>query len=49
MLVNYCENFLLIEECMSEFVEFIDVLLIFLKNKCWIEVEIIKLEKKLGG
>ena len=49
MLANYRENLLLIEERMSEFVEFTDVPLTLLKNKRRIEAEITKLEKKLGG
>ena len=49
MLVNYRENLLLIEERMTEFVEFTDIPLGLVKNKRRIEAEITKLEQKLGG
>ncbi len=48
MLVNYRENLLLIEERMTEFVEFTDIPLGLVKNKRRIEAEITKLEQKLG-
>ena len=48
MLANYRENLLLIEERMTEFVEFTDIPLGLVKNKRRIEAEIAKLEQKLG-
>ncbi|GGA38712.1 caspase family protein [Okeania sp. KiyG1] len=49
MLANYRENLLLIEERMTEYVEFTDIPLGLVKNKRRIEAEITKLEQKLGG
>ena len=48
MLANYRENLLLVEERMTEFVEFTDIPLGLVKNKRRIEAEITKLEQKLG-
>jgi hypothetical protein len=45
---NYRENLLLIEERMSEFVEFTDVPLQLVKNKRQTEARIADLEKRLG-
>jgi hypothetical protein len=45
---NYRENLLLIEERMSEYVEFTDVPLQLVKNKCQTEARIAELERRLG-
>lgn len=47
MLANYRENLLLIEEHMSEFVEFTDIPLVLVRNKRQTEQEIAELERKL--
>lgn len=49
MLANYRKSLLLIEERMTEFVEFTDIPLGLLKNKRLIEEKITELEQKLGG
>ena len=48
-LANHRKNLLLVEERMTEFVEFTDIPLGLLNNKRRIEEEITKLEQKLGG
>ena len=48
MLANYRENLLLIEERMTEFVEFTDIPLGLVKNKRLTEAKIAELEQKLG-
>jgi hypothetical protein len=48
MLANYRENLLLIEERMSEYVEFNEIPLQLVKNKRQTEARIIEIEKKLG-
>lgn len=45
---NYCEYLLLIEERMSEFVEFTEVPLQLVKNKRKTEAQIAELERRLG-
>ena len=48
-LANHRKNLLLVEERMTEFVEFTDIPLGLLKNKRLIEEKITELEQKLGG
>ncbi len=48
MLGNYRENLLLIEERMSEYVEFNEIPLQSVKNKRQTETKIVELEQKLG-
>lgn len=48
MLRNYRENLLLIEERMSEYVEFADIPLQLIKSKRYVEAQIADLEQKLG-
>ncbi len=47
-LVNYRDNLLLVEERMSEYVEFTDIPLQLVKNKRQVEASISDLEQKLG-
>ncbi len=49
MLRNYRENLLLIEERMSEYVEFTDIPLQLVRNKRQIEARIAELERAMGG
>ena len=48
MIANYRENLLLIEERMSEYVDFFEIPLNLVKNKRRIEANIVELEGKLG-
>jgi hypothetical protein len=48
ILANYRENLLLIEERMSEFIDFTDIPLQLLKNQRRTETKIAELEQKLG-
>jgi|GEM_PF-5918598 len=48
-LRNYRENLLLIEERMSEYVEFTDIPLQLVRNKRQIEARIAELERRLAG
>jgi len=49
MLANYNENLLLIEERMSEYLEFTNIPLELVRSKRRIEAQITELEQKLGG
>jgi hypothetical protein len=48
MRTNYRENLLLIEERMSEYVEFTAIPLQLIKSKRQVEAQIADLERKLG-